>query len=61
MNIFGTEITKEMMPSYQVGQNYPTRRYQFMQDTINNALQGQVMAAQQQQTQAQQQPIQGVN
>lgn len=30
------------MPSYQIGQEYPTRQYQFMQDTLNNALSKQV-------------------
>lgn len=30
------------MPSYQLSQEYPTRQYQFMQDTLNNALNKQV-------------------
>lgn len=32
------DIQREQMPSYQIGQEYPLRRYQFMQDTLNNAL-----------------------
>lgn len=31
-------IDKTMMPSFQIGQSYPTRRYSFFQDTINGAL-----------------------
>lgn len=41
MLIGNTEIKKEDMPSYEIGQNYPTRRYFFMQDTLNGALQRQ--------------------
>lgn len=41
MIIGNTEITKANMPSYQIGQEYPTRRYQFMQDTLNGALMSQ--------------------
>lgn len=26
------------MPSYSIGQNYPTRQYAFMQDTLTGAL-----------------------
>lgn len=32
------EITKQMMPSYLPGDDYPTRQYSFMQDTLNSAL-----------------------
>lgn len=38
MFIGNTEITKEMMPSYQIGKEYPTRRFSFMQDTLSGAL-----------------------
>lgn len=31
-------IDKTMMPSYLPGDDYPTRQYSFMQDTLNNAL-----------------------
>lgn len=31
------------MPSYQIGREYPTRRYSFMQDTLSRALQKQQM------------------
>lgn len=41
MKFINTDITKEMMPSYQIGLDYPTRRYQFYQDTLNGALQAQ--------------------
>ena len=51
MNIFDTQITREQMPSYEIGQNYPTRRWQFMQDTISGALANQA---------AMQNPQQGV-
>lgn len=34
-------ITREMLPSYQIGREYPTRRYSFMQDTLSRALQKQ--------------------
>ena len=30
------------MPSYSLATEYPTRQYQFMQDTLNNALNKQV-------------------
>lgn len=51
MKIGQTDITKEMMPSYELGKEYPTRRYQFMQDTLNGALQQQAMITMQQQQQ----------
>lgn len=51
MKIGQTDISKEMMPSYEIGKSYPTRRYQFMQDTLNGALQQQAMVAMQQQQQ----------
>lgn len=54
MRIGQTDITKEMMPSYELGKEYPTRRYQFMQDTLNGALQQQAMIAMQQQQNVQQ-------
>lgn len=38
MLIGNTEITKEMMPSYEIGQDYPSRKYSFMQDTLSGAL-----------------------
>ena len=41
MLVGNTNVTKEMMPSYSIGQDYPNRRYQFMQDTINGALNAQ--------------------
>lgn len=34
----GVNIDKSMMPSYSIGQNYPTRQYAFMQDTLTGAL-----------------------
>lgn len=43
MFVGNTEITKESMPSYQIGREYPTRRYSFMQDTLSRALQKQQM------------------
>ena len=49
MKIGQTDISKEMMLSYEIGKSYPTRRYQFMQDTLNGALQQQAMVAMQQQ------------
>ena len=55
MNIFGTEISKSDMPSYQIGSDYPFRRYQFLQDTLSMALQRQ--AALQQQGTVQTQPV----
>jgi len=56
MKLGQTDITREMMPSYEIGKQYPTRRYQFMQDTLNGALQQQAVMAMQQQQNAQQQP-----
>ena len=55
MKIGNIEISKEVLPSYEIGKQYPTRRYQFMQDTLNGALQQQAMMAMQQQQNAQQQ------
>jgi len=43
MTFGNINIDKTMMPSYQIGQEYPTRQYQFMQDTLNNALNKQVV------------------
>lgn len=37
------------MPSYQLLQNYPSRQYQFMQDTLNGALQAQMQMSNPQQ------------
>lgn len=36
-------VTREMMPSFSIGQDYPMRRYSFMQDTLSRALQKQQM------------------
>lgn len=38
MRIGNSELTKEDFPSYQIGKDYPTRQYSFMQDTLNSAL-----------------------
>jgi hypothetical protein len=38
MRLNGQEITRDMMPSFEIGKNYPLRQFQFMQDTLNNAL-----------------------
>lgn len=38
MLVGNTEITKDMMPSYAIGADYPSRQYSFMQDTLNGAL-----------------------
>lgn len=38
MFIGNTAVTKEMMPSFQIGADYPSRQYSFMQDTLNGAL-----------------------
>lgn len=38
MRLNGQEITRDMMPSFEIGKNYPSRQFQFMQDTLNNAL-----------------------
>lgn len=54
MKIGNVELTREDFPSYEIGKEYPTRRYQFMQDTLNGALQQQAMIAMQQQQNSQQ-------
>lgn len=52
MTFGNIEVTKEMMPSYQIGVDYPNRQFQFMQDTITSALQAnQAMQGQPVQTQ----------
>lgn len=38
MLIGNTAITREMMPSFSIGQDYPSRQYSFMQDTLSSAL-----------------------
>lgn len=38
MLIGNTAITRDMMPSFQIGTDYPSRQYSFMQDTLNGAL-----------------------
>lgn len=38
MTIGNMTIDKTMMPSYAIGADYPTRRYQFYQDTLSGAL-----------------------
>lgn len=38
MVIGNQEVSREMMPSYEIGKDYPTRAYSFMQDTLNSAL-----------------------
>ena len=38
MRIGDFEITKDMLPSFELGKDYPLRQYAFMQDTINAAL-----------------------
>ena len=43
MKIGNIELTKEDFPSYQIGREYPMRRYSFMQDTLSRALQKQQM------------------
>ena len=53
------------MPSYEIGQNYNTRQYSFMQETLGqalanqNAMQGQSIQNTQQNPQ-QAQPVNGV-
>lgn len=42
MVIGNQEISREQMPSYEIGKDYPTRQYAFMQDTLNSALQAQL-------------------
>ena len=54
MKIGNVELTREDFPSYEIGKSYPTRRYQFMQDTLAGALQQQAMMNMQQQQNAQQ-------
>lgn len=48
MKIGNTELTREMMPSYEDFQNNPKHLYNLMQDQLNMGLQ--VTALQQQQT-----------
>ena len=48
MKIGNTELTREMMPSYEDFQNNPKHLYNLMQDQLNMGLQ--VSALQQQQT-----------
>lgn len=43
MLIGNTAITRDMMPHFAIGQDYPTRSYSFMQDTLSRALQKQQM------------------
>lgn len=38
MKLGNIDITKEMMPSFSIGADYPSRQYSFMQDTLNGAL-----------------------
>lgn len=38
MLLGNTAVTRDMMPSYGIGQDYPSRQYSFMQDTLNSAL-----------------------
>lgn len=38
MKIGNIDITREMMPSFSIGADYPSRQYSFMQDTLNGAL-----------------------
>lgn len=38
MIVGNQEISRESMPSYEIGKDYPTRQYAFMQDTLNSAL-----------------------
>lgn len=44
MEFNGQNITRDMMPSYEIGRDYPLRQFQFMQDTLNNALNKNSMA-----------------
>ena len=66
MIVGNINIDKTMMPSFQIGQEYPTRQYSFMQDTLNGALnkiqgqQAQSMAATQANPQQAASPINGV-
>lgn len=43
MRIGNIELTKEDFPSYQIGADYPSRQFSFMQDTLSRALQKQQM------------------
>lgn len=43
MKLGNIDITREMMPSFSIGAEYPTRSYSFMQDTLSRALQKQQM------------------
>ena len=61
MRIGNTELTKEDFPSYQIGREYPTRRYQFFQDTINSALNKQAGVQAQSISNTQQNPQQSAN
>lgn len=38
MKLGNIDITREMLPSYEIGKDYPSRQYSFMQDTLSNAL-----------------------
>lgn len=38
MKLGNIDITREMMPSFSIGQDYYMRQYSFMQDTLNGAL-----------------------
>lgn len=38
MQIGEYTISKQDMPSYEIGMNYPSRQYSFMQDTLSGAL-----------------------
>ena len=66
MRFGNIEITKDMFPSYQIGLEYPTRQYAFMQDTLAGALnklqrqQAQSVAATQANPQQAASPINGV-
>lgn len=66
MTIGNINIDKTMMPSYQIGKDYYMRRYSFMQDTLNGALnkqagtQAQSIAATQANPQQAASPINGV-
>ena len=49
MVVFGKEITKEDMPSYENFVNAPSHMYSAMQDLLNNGLQNQNLNQQQNQ------------
>ena len=38
MTIGDFNITKDLMPSYEIGKDYPLRQYAFMQGTLQGAL-----------------------